>query len=274
MLRVSRPRFWLYLGGTYLVGYTVGAESLDLLLDWRFWAHLLYFLLPANLFLYGLNDLADADTDQFNPKKRGLEQTLTADDRPALYRGVVFAGLISLVALGFQASLTDAALLVLFGILCVAYSMPPLRLKARPVVDSASNVLYALPGFLGYHQASGRLVSWQIVAAAWMWTAAMHLFSAIPDIESDRKAGLETTAVKAGHTISLWICAALWLGFAITASEAVAYRPFVYAAFLYPAIPLILAFMPRGATYRTYWWFPKINSLFGMGFFFLAALRK
>jgi 4-hydroxybenzoate polyprenyltransferase len=35
-----------------------------------FLAFALYFTFPANLFVYGVNDFADYDTDKFNSKKQ------------------------------------------------------------------------------------------------------------------------------------------------------------------------------------------------------------
>ena len=58
---ISRPRFWLYLGGTYLVGYSAGIQQLTDFSTPIFWLYLLFFLLIANVFLYGINDYADED---------------------------------------------------------------------------------------------------------------------------------------------------------------------------------------------------------------------
>ena len=69
LIKVIRPRFWLYIFGPYLVGLAAGASSrVDFL---RFDALLfgLYFLFPANLLIYGINDIFDFETDRRNPKK-------------------------------------------------------------------------------------------------------------------------------------------------------------------------------------------------------------
>ncbi len=85
LLKVSRWRFWLYLAGTYLVGFTIGVRDLNLLLTGWFWLHFLYFTLPANLLLYGINDLFDADSDASNPKKSAREHLLASAERPFLF---------------------------------------------------------------------------------------------------------------------------------------------------------------------------------------------
>ena len=73
LLKLSRYRFWLYLGGTYLTGFIIGANSLTNFTTGKFLLHLIYFMIPANILLYGINDLFDQDTDIFNHKKEDKE---------------------------------------------------------------------------------------------------------------------------------------------------------------------------------------------------------
>ena len=81
IVEISRPRFWLYLAGTYLVGYAFGAENIYSLQNFNFIIHFLFFLIPANIFLYGINDIYDEDTDQFNQKKGTYEHKLQMDEK-------------------------------------------------------------------------------------------------------------------------------------------------------------------------------------------------
>lgn len=50
-----------------------------------------------------------------------------------------------------------------------------------------------------------------LLIASWFWVIAMHCYSAIPDIQPDRQAGLNTTAVYLGKNKSLIYCAILYL---------------------------------------------------------------
>jgi len=79
LLRLSRPRFWLYLAGPVLVGLSFGADAIADLAAPLSLALVAYFLLPANVFLYGVNDVFDADVDRENPKK---------DEKEVRYRGI------------------------------------------------------------------------------------------------------------------------------------------------------------------------------------------
>lgn len=267
LFRVSRPRFWLYLAGTYLVGAAFALQTSSQLLSREFLLFFVYFLLPANLFLYGINDLFDQDTDRFNPKKEAKEYLHRAKKNRALWWAVAVSALLGVLLAAAFFSLASMFSMLLFLLLGAAYSVPPFRLKAVPFLDALSNVLYAIPGFLAYAQFSGWLPGWPAFVAAWCWTAAMHAFSAVPDIVPDRKAGLETSATFLGARNTLLLCTALWL-----CSTALAYFMLGLPALLglvYPIIALRGAFNVRSVK-RLYWWFPWINSLVGFGLFFLA----
>ena len=88
---------------------------------------------------------------------------------------------------------------VIWVLFSTFYSVRPLRFKARLLLDSWSNVLYILPGIMVYliFEPLANL-SWPLVVAAWVWAMGMHLFSALPDIKSDRSAKVKTTAVWLG----------------------------------------------------------------------------
>lgn len=269
---VSRPRFWLYLAGPYAVGFAAGASTLSDLLGSSFWAHLLYFLVPANLFLYGVNDLADADTDRLNPKKDSREHRLGAGERGDLAIAVGVCAAAGVVLALAAPSGAHRALMLAFLGLGALYSVPPARLKSRPFLDSASNVLYAVPGFLGYVQSAGALPPAAALLGAASWTAAMHLFSAVPDIAADHEAGIRTTAVALGARRSLLLCAALWVLALVCLVILLPGRAIAWLGWVYPAICLALLPDPRPVE-RVYWAFPALNAAAGGLLFALAAAR-
>jgi lycopene elongase/hydratase (dihydrobisanhydrobacterioruberin-forming) len=274
LVRTSRPRFWLYLAGPYLVGYAAGIERLQVGFDPLFAAWLAYFLFPANVLLYGVNDLFDGDTDRFNPKKLDKENLLAGGEAGLLRRALAVVAVVTAVAVAASGSPRIALLWAAFIALAVGYSAPPLRLKARPVLDSASNILYGIPGFIGFYQSSGRMPGAAAVAAVFCWTAAMHLFSAVPDIDSDRRAGLRTTAVALGYRGSLAACAALWLAALAAGAWGSLAVGVAAAGIIYPAIPLWLALGPERRIGPVYWLFPYINAAAGFALFAAAFLPK
>lgn len=271
LLAASRPRFWLYLLGPALVGIAASAQPAAHAMDPRIIALLLVWTLPANLFLYGVNDLMDADTDEFNEKKDSYEQRLRASHRPRLRAAVCLSAAMILAA----ALLTDSAAarlaVVLFVVLGFTYSAPPTRWKARPALDSLSNVLYIMPG-IALAAACGVRIEPAAVLGAWAWSSAMHLFSAIPDIQADARAHLRTTAVVLGARRSLACCAVLW-GMAACAAFWIA-GPHVVplAAAAYALLPLALLRSGEGAVFAVYRRMPLLNAVAGAVLFFTALL--
>lgn len=257
LLKLSRPRFWLYLAGPVLVGLAYGASSLGDLLSPISLALFVYFLLPANVFLYGINDVFDADIDEENPKK---------DERETRYRGdrtvPVAVAVCALLGLGFLLVTPPAAWPWLLGFLVLGaeYSAPPLRFKTTPILDSVSNGLYVLPGAMAYATLSGSQPPFLAVLGGWLWAMGMHTFSAIPDIEPDRRAGIRTTATILGESRTLAYCAACWL-----AAAGLFALLDVRAGVLLLVYPLlVLAWVARDVTIsRAYWWYPAINTAVG-----------
>lgn len=273
LLRISRPRFWLYLGGTYLVGFTAGTGRLADFGTPGFWAYLIYFLVPANLFLYGINDLFDEDTDRHNPKKGLQEHRLLSSEKRTLAVAVATCAALgaALAVVFVPDSMTWAARATMLGFLALGagYSLPPLRFKARPFLDFPSNVLYALPGVLGYLLVADKAPPVVAVVGAFAWTGAMHLFSAVPDIEADRAAELATTATELGARASLALCAALWLVAAWVAVTRIG-APLGWLACLYPLSAALLVARPA-AVARAYWFFPLANAAAGFALFMAAV---
>ena len=267
LLRISRPRFWLYTAGPVLLGTVFVDPWLFLTLPALLTFY--WFLVPANVFLYGVNDLADRDTDRYNPKKGTREHLLRDREEKKLILAIIVSiGLFIPVA----ALANTAALLffIAFIILGAAYSLPP-RLKAVPILDAASNILYAMPGLGAYALASGHLPSLTATLAAFAWTAAMHWFSAIPDIEADRKAGLSTSATLFGHRASLIAVSALWSLSLLFAFLAGLPLWVVLIGLVYPITPLVLLARSPALVERAYWYYPMINAVVGF-VLFIAAL--
>ncbi len=265
LLSISRPRFWMYLAGPFLLGYLAGVPAPRDLRTAQFWLPFLYFLLPANFFLYGINDLFDAETDQNNAKKGAQEHRLIASERNRLIGLLISIGVLDVLFFG----LTPPAIWPVFGLfllLSVFYSAPPLRFKARAFFDSYSNVLYVLPGFLAYFLTAGRLPPAGVMLGALCWAAGMHAYSAIPDIEPDRAAHIETVAVVLGKERALLFVLVNWLLFALLMIGSLGVL--AVSLLIYPLIPLALYVRPRWSVARAYWWFPGLNALVG----FLAFL--
>lgn len=258
LLKLSRPRFWLYLAGPAILGLVLGADSLNQLYTFENILLFLYFLIPANIMLYGVNDYFDRDIDEKNPKK---------EDKEEKYRDNTFTDLSISISMALAIPLTLMLpkevfpVMISFLALSIGYSAPPLRFKTRPFLDSLSNGLYILPLVVSYAAVTQSFPPVAVVAAGWLWTMAMHTYSAIPDIEPDRKAGIETTATFLGREKTYIYCTAVW---AFSATVIGFWN--MWTGFLIGAYPVLCtAFYFSGLEdSEAYWYYPYINAFIGM----------
>ena len=259
---LSRPRFWLYLAGPVAVGVVFAATAPTEFFQPITVALFAYFLVPANVYLYGVNDIFDADIDQLNPKK-------AEEGREVRYTGGTGVGIAVLAAavlgLAFAPVLPPEGLagMAAFLLLGAAYSAPPLRFKTTPILDSVSNGLYVTPGVVGYAAVAGEFPPGLAIAGGWVWAMGMHTFSAIPDIEPDRAAGVQTTATLLNERPTLGYCAGVWLIAAVLMGLV---HPYLGAVLgVYPAFVAAIVAADVDIA-RAYWWFPILNTLAGTAF--------
>lgn len=298
LIKISRPRFWIYLLGPLLIGRVGGLSHLQstwgmpymtmlgMYLTPIMWFFALlaldYFTFSANLWVYGINDLADGDTDALNEKKNWYESAVDQSRVSELQRKILlFNGIEGLLLLWVVVYVqlfvfsdiyrwTGALALVLFWLSSYFYSSLPIRAKAHPIVDGVFNVLYILPSVIGRHMAWNSIdwFSWVAFGAAWLWAMAMHAYSAIPDIEPDAQAWLTTTAVLFGKTGTLVYC--VWLRFVACMT---AYKVIGMYAIIMWIVYLSLVFVTMLVdTMRIYKRFPIINWVLGFGLFWWVLL--
>jgi 4-hydroxybenzoate polyprenyltransferase len=257
LLKLSRPRFWLYLAGPVVVAVAYAADAPGDLFAPLALSLFAYFLLPANVLLYGINDVFDADVDAENPKK---------EDREVRFEGdrfvVASVAVCGLAGLALFAVVPPVAwgYLVGFFLLGVQYSAPPFRFKTTPLLDSISNGLYVLPGAATYAALAGTPPPLLALVGGWAWTMAMHTFSAVPDIDPDRRAGIETTATVFGEDWSFVYCGALWL--AAAGLFAALDRRLGVLLLSYPLV-LLGVYTSGVDVRRAYWWYPALNTAVG-----------
>jgi 4-hydroxybenzoate polyprenyltransferase len=271
--KVSRFRFWIYTGGTYVVGYAIGMESWLAFFEPAYFLYLLYFFFPANLLIYGINDYWDEETDRENPKKTTREHKLDRVERSSLLRLLVVTGAFSLSLLFIQ-DIGQRIIFLIFLFLAYFYSAPPLRFKEIPILDFSSNMLYIMPGIFGYYLASASFPPLVYVLAGYFHIAAMHLFSAIPDIKYDSAAGISTSAVWLGKRLSLVVCLAFWSCLSLLVISLSGFHPLSFLVFTYPLFPALLLFRDDVDIERLYWLLPYVNTALGGLLFAAMTLTK
>jgi 4-hydroxybenzoate polyprenyltransferase len=262
LLRLSRPRFWLYLAGPVVVGVTFAADGVADLFSPPALVLFGYFLLPANVYLYGVNDVFDREVDAENPKKEGRE--VRYEGSRLVVAAVALSGVAGLAFVPYfllRGQYGAALVTLAYLFLATEYSAPPLRFKTTPFLDSVSNGLYVLPGVIAFSAVDGSLPAAGAIAGGWLWTMGMHAFSAIPDIEPDREAGIQTTATELGEFRTYLYCAATWL---LAAVVFVTVHPFFTAVLMiYPLLVFGIVHAEVDVD-DAYWWYPVINTLTGM----------
>jgi len=270
---ISRFRFWIYTGGTYVVGFALGMENWLAFFEPVYYLYLFYFFFPANILIYGVNDFWDQETDRDNPKKSEKEHKLIPDERDLLVRILLICGAFSIALLFIQNS-AERLIFLMFLFLAYFYSAKPLRFKEVPLLDFASNMLYIMPGIFGYYLAAGHYPPVLYVVAGFFHIAAMHLFSAIPDIEYDQSAGIRTSAVVFGKQVSLLVCLAFWSCFSVLVILLSGYHPLSLLVLVYPLFPVLLLLRDSIPIETPYWYLPYVNTFLGGLLFTALTLTK
>ena len=258
LFKLSRPRFWLYLAGPALLGLVYGASSTGQFLTPENLFLVIYFLLPANVMLYGINDFFDREADERNPKKDDKEVRFNPSKAVG---AAIILSLLSSVPVFLILPDSVYGLMLLFLGLSYQYSAPPLRFKSKPFLDSVSNGLYSIPFLITFSFLNGSLPSTPVLLGAWLWTMAMHTFSAIPDIQPDRKSGIETTATYLGRSNSYLYVGICWL---LAAFSMALHDVRLGALFIIYPLLTLFAFISELSDSRVYWWFPILNAFIGM----------
>ncbi|MBS3790843.1 MAG: prenyltransferase [Candidatus Thermoplasmatota archaeon] len=269
--KVSRFRFWIYTGGTFVIGYTLGAERISDFYSLDYYIYLFYFFFLANVFIYGVNDLFDLSTDKENPKKEEKEHKLVRAKIRDLKVIIYVTTIISLILLFFQNNWIERAVFSSFLFLSYFYSANPLRFKSKPVVDFSSNMLYIMPGIFAYILISSEFPPLLIILAGFFHISAMHIFSAVPDIKYDKKAGIKTTAVVLGEKPSLMLSLGFWSVFASITIFLTGYHPLSLLILIYPMIPLFILKYEKAKIKKIYWFLPYVNISLG-GILFIVLI--
>lgn len=209
-LIASRPVSWINTAFPFAAAMILTTGEID----WLLVIGVIYYLIPYNLAMYGINDVFDYASDAKNPRKGGIEGALLPQKfhKPLLWlvaaMNVPF--LFVLIAAGDSASWAAIALST-FAVL--AYSAPVLRFKERPVLDSiTSSTHFVSPALVGITLAGGTLEVGIVfvLASFFLWGMAAHAFGAVQDISADRQAGIGSIATVLGARWTVRLSLLLW----------------------------------------------------------------
>ena len=206
IIKTSRPISWVNTAYPFAAGYFVVTQSVS----WFWLVGTLYFLIPYNLMMYGINDVFDYESDLLNPRKGGIEGAVT---ERSLHKTIVWSSvLLSVPFLAYLIVYTNWQATLWLGFvvfMVIAYSAPKLRFKERPFLDSVTSsthfvgpLVYALI-IVGWQPAF-----WPYVLAFFLWGMASHAFGAVQDIIADRQGKIASigTVLGAAWTVRFALC--------------------------------------------------------------------
>jgi 4-hydroxybenzoate polyprenyltransferase len=196
----------------FFAAYLFVAEQIDLTLV----IGSLFFLIPYNFLMYGINDVFDYESDLRNPRKGGIEGALLDPKyhKTTIWSSIGFAAVFVVYLLFVGSDAADFWLLVTLAAV-LAYSVPKFRFKERPFLDSFTSAVHFVgPLVYGLVLAGSSLVDAKVIAviAAFMgWGMASHAFGAVQDVRADREAGIKSVATQIGARSTVRFAFALYL---------------------------------------------------------------
>jgi 4-hydroxybenzoate polyprenyltransferase len=208
----SRPVSWVNTAFPFFAAYLFVAEQIDLTLV----IGSLFFLIPYNFLMYGINDVFDYESDLRNPRKGGIEGALLDPKyhKTTIWSSIGFAAVFVVYLLFVGSDAADFWLLVTLAAV-LAYSVPKLRFKERPFLDSFTSAVHFVgPLVYGLVLAGSSLIDAKVIAviAAFMgWGMASHAFGAVQDVRADREAGIKSVATQIGARSTVRFAFVLYL---------------------------------------------------------------
>ena len=194
----SRPVSWINTAYPFAAAYLLTTRQVDVTLV----IGTIFFLIPYNLAMYGINDVFDYESDLRNPRKGGAHgAVLDRRMHPITLWASALTCIPFVVYLGVVGSPLSWFVLGASLFFLVFYSAPPLRLKEVAFADSVtSSIHFFSPAVYGLVLA-GATWTWQlgaVILAFALWGVASHAFGAVQDVMADREAGISSIATARG----------------------------------------------------------------------------
>lgn len=239
---ISRPISWPNTAYPFAAGYLVSGDALDPL----FVVVTLYFLIPYNLLMYGINDVFDYESDIRNPRKGGIEGMR---EQKAFHPTIIWSVLVTNIPfvawILWQGSLLTNIIFIILLFFVVAYSIAKLRFKEVPVLDSiTSSIHFVGPLVFALAITGFSYTQLPYVVAFFMWGTASHAFGAVQDIIPDREGKLASVATILGAQLTTRIVFGLYVvasGILISQGSLVSIvgiTGLTYAANVYPYLSI------------------------------------
>jgi 4-hydroxybenzoate polyprenyltransferase len=264
----------MYVLGTFLVGMITAGNpfQFDDFTIFLLLAFGVFFSLPANVLIYGVNDIYDYQTDIYNEKKVAYETVLKPEKHKGLWL-ITAVLVIPFLPLFFVVNNPTKIALVVFLFTGIFYSAPPIRAKSKPPLDVLfSAIIYVSPAVVGFYVTGNTNLQWFAVLGGLIWAFGMQTYSAVPDIDADKKANVHTLATILGGKRALKFCLVCYL---MSASIGYMYLgPIAIVFGIVYGLMVILSINNMGKLFKYYTYFPLINVLTGAVLFFFLFFKE
>lgn len=238
----SRPVSWINTAAPFALAYFLATGGFDLVGA----IGTIFFLVPYNLAMYGINDVFDYESDLRNPRKGGVEGSVLERSR---HTATLVASAVTtvpfLVYLVLVGSLESSLWLAASAFAVIAYSAKGLRFKEVPFLDSVTSAFHFVsPAIVGWTIAGAELTGgvWACLIAFMLWGAASQAFGAVQDVRFDREADLKSVATVLGARAAVWFALACYAAAVIV----------LLVAAPWPASGAAFAILPYLATVAAY----------------------
>lgn len=208
----SRPVSWVNTAYPFGLAYWLASGDTGI----NLWIGVLFFLIPYNLLMYGINDVFDYESDLRNPRKGGIEGALLEPRWHAItVKAAVWSCVPFVVFLTIVGNSLSTGWLYLTLFMVIAYSAKGLRFKEKPFLDSLTSSSHFFgPMIFGLALAEVNLLEHTILVSIFaflLWGAASHAFGAVQDVRADREAGIKSIATVIGARATVRLALAGYL---------------------------------------------------------------
>jgi len=234
LFKVSRPISWINTAYPFAAAYLVLGEGFTPL----FFIATLFFLIPYNLLMYGVNDVFDYESDIKNPRKRSIEGAVEAKSfHPTI---LWTSGLLAVpfsIAIILMSPIPAAAIFAGVIFFVIAYSLKGLRFKEIAFLDSiTSSIHFVGPMVFAIALTGFQPQAWPFALALFLWGIASHAFGAVQDVIPDREGKLHSIATVIGARGTVWLSYILYvLAVIVTARQGGLAYVVAFAGILYVA---------------------------------------
>jgi len=201
LVQISRPIVWPLLPLVFALGMQASHAELNAVAI----AQMLLLTFPMNLIGCGLNDVYDYESDRRCTRRRAVwGAVLRPEDQGFIFEASV--AMMPVVVLGgciarnWDSFVTTVSLVLMAWI----YSVPPMRLKERPPLDSLTNGLgyFFFPFSMGYSLGADIRTIPARYYFLTLCVCGIHALASALDYEADKAAGYRTLAVVAGKRVA------------------------------------------------------------------------